>query len=218
MIGQGVLLECLADDAVEEVLLINRSPAGVLHPKCREIVRKNFNDFEDLVSLFARYNACFYCLGISSVGMKEEQYHQVTYGIADAAARAIRASGTDYCFCFVSGAGTDATEKGRSMWARVKGKTENRILSMGFRSAFMFRPGFIEPLKGIKSRTRLYRILYVIFTPLFFVMRPFKKTATNTAAMGNAMIEAALHGYERTILGPYDINQLSARRLSGSGT
>jgi len=158
MVGRGALLECLDDPRVESVLVVTRHSVGVSHPKLREIIHQDFFDFGGLQPEFTGLDACFFCLGVSSVGMSERNYHRLTFELTLAAATTLaNAADGRLTFCYVSGEGTDSTEGGRTMWARIKGKTENAILQLPFRAAYMFRPGYIQPLRGIKSKTRWYQ-------------------------------------------------------------
>ena len=212
MVGKGVLLECLDDARVEHVLLVSRHPIDVSHPKIREIVHADFTAFENLTPAFADIDACFYCLGVTAVGLSEGQYHHLTYDLTLAAATALAsASAGRLRFCYVSGEGTDSTEHGRTMWARVKGKTENALLRLPFKAAFMFRPGYIQPLRGIRSKTRWYQALYDVIGPFYpIVRRLFPKYVTTTTDIGRAMIHVAVSGWSRQILSSGDINQLSS--------
>ena len=212
MVGKGVLLECLDDARVEHVLLVSRHPNDVSHPKIREIVHADFTAFENLTPAFADIDACFYCLGVTAVGLSEGQYHHLTYDITLAAATALAsASAGRLTFCYVSGEGTDSTEHGRTMWARVKGKTENALLRLPFKAAFMFRPGYVQPLRGIRSKTRWYQALYDVIGPFYpIVRRLFPKYVTTTTNIGRAMIHVAVSGWSRHILSSGDINQLSS--------
>ena len=212
MVGKGVLLECLDDARVEHVLLVSRHPIDVSHPKIREIVHADFTAFENLTPAFADIDACFYCLGVTAVGLSEGQYHHLTYDLTLAAATALAsASAGRLTFCYVSGEGTDSTEHGRTMWARVKGKTENALLRLPFKAAFMFRPGYIQPLRGIRSKTRWYQALYDVIGPFYpIVRRLFPKYVTTTTDIGRAMIHVAVSGWSRHILSSGDINQLSS--------
>jgi uncharacterized protein YbjT (DUF2867 family) len=212
MVGKGVLLECLDDARVEHVLLVSRHPLDVSHPKIREIVHADFTAFENLTPAFADIDACFYCLGVTAVGLSEGQYHHLTYDLTLAAATALAsASAGRLTFCYVSGEGTDSTEHGRTMWARVKGKTENALLRLPFKAAFMFRPGYIQPLRGIRSKTRWYQALYDVIGPFYpIVRRLFPKYVTTTTNIGRAMIHVAVSGWSRQILSSGDINQLSS--------
>ena len=213
MVGKGVLLECLDDARVEHVLLVSRHPIDdVSHPKIREIVHADFTAFENLTPAFADIDACFYCLGVTAVGLSEGQYHHLTYDVTLAAARALAsASAGRLTFCYVSGEGTDSTEHGGTMWARVKGKTENALLRLPFKAAFMFRPGYIQPLRGIRSKTRWYQALYDVIGPFYpIVRRLFPKYVTTTTNIGRAMIHVAVSGWSRQLLSSGDINQLSS--------
>jgi len=210
MVGQGVLRECLASPEVESVLLIGRSPSGESHPKVREIVHPDLYDYAGIADQIGGYDACFFCLGVSSSGMSEAEYHRVTYELTLAAAKALRARSPGMTFCYVSGEGTDGTEKARTMWARVKGKTENALLGLGFAHAYMFRPGFIQPLGGIKSKTPSYRVLYSLAGPLFPVIKALAPThVTTTENVGRAMIHVALRPYDKAVLDNRDINAIA---------
>ncbi len=209
MVGQGVLRECLLDPDVKSVLSIVRSPSGQHHPKLRELVHADFFDFSPIESQLAGFDAAFFCLGATSAGKSEEQYSRITYDITMAAAKPLARLSPGMTFVFVSGAGTDSTEHGRAMWARVKGKTENALLRLPFKAAYMFRPAVIQPMHGIRSKTALYRIPYLIlqpFTPIF--TKRFPRYFTTTEQLGRAMIAVAKHGAPRTVLESGDINQL----------
>jgi len=209
MVGQGVLRESLLDPDVESVLAIVRSPTGQKHEKLREIGHKDFFDFSAIEPELTGLDACFFCLGVSSAGMTEESYRRVTYDMTMAAAQTLVKLNPGMTFIFVSGAGTDSTERGRTMWARVKGETENALLRMPFKAAYMFRPGFIQPLHGIKSKTKLYRAFYSVTGPLFPVLKAlFPKSITTTEQLGRAMIKAAKRGAPKAVLESADINGL----------
>jgi uncharacterized protein YbjT (DUF2867 family) len=202
MVGYGVLRECVLDPEVTEVLVIGRSPLGRRHEKLKEIVLPDLADQSGVD--FSGYDACFYCLGVSSSGMSEEKYRHITYDFTMAAARPLAEASPDATFVYVSGLGTDSTEKGRTMWARVKGKTENDVLAL-LPNAYMFRPGYIEPRHGATSRTTLYRIALTIFRPIFPLVRRFS-WATDTEQIGKAMLALAKHGGLEKILDPKAIN------------
>jgi uncharacterized protein YbjT (DUF2867 family) len=209
MVGQGVLRECLLDTEVERVLSIVRHPAGTVHVKLRELVHEDFYDYAAIESELAGYDACFFCLGVTSAGMNETDYTRVTHDLTLAAARTLARKNPGMTFVYVSGLGTDSSEKGRSMWARVKGRTENALLALPFKAAVMFRPGLIRPLHGIKSRTRLYRFSYAVLGPLFPVIGALlPKTVTTTEAVGRAMLAVAKGGAPRPVLETPDINAL----------
>lgn len=207
MVGQGVLRECLLAPDVESVVSIGRGATGQRHPKLRELLHNDFLDFSAIQGQLSGFDACFFCLGVSSAGMSEEQYTRVTYGFTIAAARALAKLNSNMTFIYVSGMGTDSSERGRSMWARVKGKTENELLRLPFRAAYMFRPGAIVALHGIQSRTRLYRILYVPLSPLLpLLYKLFPKYVTTTERIGRAMLKVARQGYPKPVLETADIN------------
>lgn len=208
MIGQGVLRECIADPDVEAVLTIVRTPQHIDHPKVKEIVHSDFFSFDALQQEFANYNACLFCLGVTAVGLSEQEYRRLTYDLTVGVAEVMHKANPQMTFCYVSGKSTNAN--GRQMWARVKGELENKLLSL-FTNAYMFRPGFIQPLNGIKSKTPLYNTIYFFFRPLFFLLRPLKSAVTDTTTLGKAMIRIARNGYEKKIIESTDINKVGAR-------
>ena len=210
MVGQGVLRECLIDSTVESVLTIVRSPTKQQHAKLKTLIHQDFNDFSLIKKELAGYDACFFCLGVSSAGMTEQDYHRVTYDITVAAARALASVNPGMTFIYVSGAGTDSTEQGRMMWARVKGKTENALLRLPFKASYMFRPAFIQPMHGIVSKTKLYRAFYTVTGPLFPALnRFFPRYVTTTEKVGQAMIRVARNGFPEPFLENRDINRIS---------
>jgi len=185
MVGQGVLRECLQDPSVERVLAIGRSAAGQRHDKLRELVVRDFADFSSIERDLSGYDACFFCLGITSAGMSEADYRRVTYDIAMAAARALVKLNPGMTFIFVSGAGADSSEKGRVMWARVKGQTENALLALPFKGVYVFRPAAIQPLHGIRSKTAWINAAYAVVGPLYPVFKAlFPKYVTTTEMVG----------------------------------
>jgi uncharacterized protein YbjT (DUF2867 family) len=209
MVGQGALRECLLDAEVESVLVVGRSPTDQQHAKLREIVHDNFLDYSAIESRLIGYDACFFCLGVSSVGMNEERYRQLTYDITLAAARTLARLNPQMVFVYVTGRGTDSSEKGRLMWARVKGKTENDLLKLPFRAAYMFRPAGIQPLHGIRSKTAWVQAIYVVAAPLLSLLnRVAPKYMTTTEQVGRAMIKVARNGFARPVLESEDINSL----------
>ena len=209
MVGQGVLRECLLDPEVTAVLSIVRSSTGRQHAKLHEIVHKNFFDFSSIESKLSGLDACFFCLGVSSAGMSEQNYRHITYDITLTAAETLVKLNPHMTFILVSGAGTDSSERGRIMWARVKGQTENALLRLPFKAAYMFRPGVIVPLHGIRSRTMLYRIPYSVLGPLLpLLKRLFPNSVTTTEKLGRAMLIAAKWGAPKPILESSDINNL----------
>jgi uncharacterized protein YbjT (DUF2867 family) len=209
MVGQGVLRECLLDADVDRVLSIGRSDTGQSHPTLHEIIRKDLLDFSAIETQLSGFDACFFCLGVSSAGMTEQDYRRVTYDITLAAARTLVRLNPSMTFVYVSGAGTDSSERGRSMWARVKGQTENALLGLPFKAAVMFRPGGIAPLHGITSKTRIYRVLYTLTRPLWPALySAFPQLVTTTEQIGRAMLHVARWGSPKPILETRDINAL----------
>lgn len=209
MVGQGVLRECLLDPYVERVLSIVRAPTGQRESKLRELVHNNFFDFSAMAGELGGYDACFFCLGVSSAGMQESDYRRVTYDITLSAARALAPLNPGMTFIYVSGTGTDSSVKGRTMWARVKGKTENDLLRLPFKAACMFRPGGIVPLHGVKSKTTFVRVLYTVLGPVLPMLYAlFPKYVTTTEQMGRAMLTVAKRGAPKAILETSDINKV----------
>ncbi|WP_412539480.1 NAD(P)H-binding protein [Longispora sp. K20-0274] len=207
MVGQGVLRECLLADDVESVLVVGRAPTGREHPKLRELVRPDLTDLSAVEDQLAGYDACFFCLGVSSAGMSEADYTRITYDVTMAAARPLARLNPDLTFVYVSGAGTDSTEHGRSMWARVKGRTENAVIGL-FRNGYAFRPAFIQPMHGERSRTRWYRIAYVVTTPLFPLIRAVApRHVITTEDISRAMLDVARDGYPRRVLESADLRR-----------
>ena len=211
MVGSGVLIECLQDPRVDSVLAIGRSRSALSHAKLRQIVHDDFFDYTALRDELAGRDACFFCLGVSAAGKSEADYTRLTYDLTMAAARTIADVNPQSVFCYVSGQGTDSTGRARMMWARVKGRTENDLLALPLK-AYMFRPGFIQPLKGVRSRTRLYDAIYKVLGPLYPILRRFfPRSVTTSENVSRAMIEVAANGFERRILENPDINGLAAR-------
>jgi hypothetical protein len=208
MVGEGVLHECLLHPDVEKVLMINRRSAGIKHPKLTEIIHADFFDLPPIQSQLQGYNACFFCLGVSAIGMKEEDYHRQTYQLTLTMAGMLVKLNPDMIFCYVSGAGTDSTEKGRAMWARVKGETENHLMKLPFKKAYMFRPGFIQPTKGLKNTLKWYKYVTWLFPVLVTL---FPQYVSTLRQIGLAMINAARKGYEKQVLEVKDIVALSRR-------
>jgi len=209
MVGQGVLRECLADPDVERVLSVGRSATGQQHPKLREIVHPNLLELASIEADLTGYDACFYCLGVSSAGMSEERYTSITYDLTMVVAGTLLKLNQGMTFIYVSGLGTDSTERGRTMWARVKGKTENALLASPFKAAYMFRPGAIIPMHGIRSKTGWYNAMYAVLKPLFPIARQlFPGSVTTTEQVGRAMLVVAKKGYPKRILESSDISTL----------
>jgi uncharacterized protein YbjT (DUF2867 family) len=201
MVGQGALRECLLDPDVTGVLSIGRNATGQRHPKLRELVHMNLCDYSSIEDQLSGFDACLFCLGVSSAGMSEADYRRITYDITIAAAEALVRLNPNMVFVYISGAGTDSTEKGRLMWARVKGQTENRLLRMPFRAAYMFRPGVIVPLHGIKSSTRVYQLAYTLLGPILpWMQRRWPDQITTTEKLGQAMLKAAKRGAPERVL------------------
>jgi uncharacterized protein YbjT (DUF2867 family) len=211
MVGQGVLRECLLDPDVTGVLSVARSSTGRQHEKLRELLHRDFTDFAALERELTGYDACFFCLGVSSSGMKEADYARVTFDFTLAAAKVLAKANPGMTFIFVSGAGADSSEKGRSMWARVKGRTENALLALPFKATFIFRPGLIQAMHGITSRTKSYRVIYAFLSPFFPLLNAlFPKSITTTERIGRAMLALAKRGGGKTVLGTADINAVTA--------
>ena len=211
MVGQGVLRECLLDGEIEGVLAIGRTATGQTHEKLRELVRKDMFNYADIEEQLRGYDACFFCLGVTSAGMKEADYRHLTYDLTLAAGEALARVDPGMIFIYVSGTGTDSSARGRSMWARVKGATENGLLRLPL-AAYMFRPGVIQPMHGERSKTGLYRVMYVMTGWVIPVLiRVFPKYVTTTERMGRAMIEVAKHGAAKKVLETRDINDLAQK-------
>ncbi|CAI0781922.1 epimerase [Serratia quinivorans] len=209
MVGQGALRECLRDPQVTEVLCIGRSALVQSHAKLRQLTLPDLSDLSAVETQLAGYDACFFCLGVSSAGMNEARYRALTYDLTLAAAGPLARLNPAMTFIYVSGVGTDSSERGRSMWARVKGATENALLALPFH-AVMFRPGAIVPLHGIRSRTRLYDLLYRLFKPLWFgALRLFPQQVTTTERVGLAMLAVARHQTTLRVIEPEEINRLA---------
>ena len=210
MVGQGVLRECLLDPGVESVLVVGRSPTGHEHAKLNEIVRPDLFDLSAIEGELSGYDACFFCLGVSSAGMGEAEYRHLTYDLTLSVARSLAKASPGMTFLYVSGAGTDSTESGRMMWARVKGATENALLRMPFKAAYMFRPGYIQPVHGAQTRTKWYGIVYAVLAPLYPVGEALvPKYVTTTERLGRAMIRVARAGNPDRVLASVDINRVA---------
>jgi uncharacterized protein YbjT (DUF2867 family) len=209
MVGQGVLRECLLDPGVLSVLAVGRSPTGQQHPKLREILLDDFFDFLPIESQLVGYDACFFCLGVSSVGMDEERYRHLTYDLTMAAATTLAKLNPGMVLVYVTGRGTDSTGQGRLMWARVKGKTENDLLKLPFKAAYMFRPAGIQPLHGVRSKTPWVQAIYGVTAPLLSLLnRTSPQYMTTTEQVGRAMIKVARDGYPKPVLESEDINSI----------
>ena len=211
MVGKGVLFECLQNPVVKSVLVINRQSVGVTHPKLREIIHTDFHDFSAIESELRGYHACFFCLGISAAGLSEAAYRHITYDMTLQLAQTLLRTSPQLTFCYVSGAGTDHTLKSRLMWARVKGETENALLELPFRDCYLFRPAFIQPMDGIRSRTPLYNGLYAVLKPFYPLLKNFPQYVTSSQRLAKAMVKIVGQGYEQSRLESADINLLADR-------
>jgi uncharacterized protein YbjT (DUF2867 family) len=208
MVGEGVLHECLQHTDVERVLLINRKASGTSHPKLKEIIHANFFDLAPLEQQLKGFDACFFCLGVSSIGMKEPEFHRLTYILTMHVAQIFANLNPGMIFCYISGAGTDSTEKGRTMWARVKGRTENDLMKLPFKKVYNFRPGVLQPTKGLKNTLGLYKYLGWLLPIIKLVAT---KYICSLKELGTAMINAVTKGYEKQVLEVKDIIVLSKR-------
>ena len=208
MVGEAVLHECLQHPSIQSVLIINRKPSGMAHPKLKEIIHSNFFDLSAIENQLAGYDACFFCLGVSSVGMKEPEYYNLTYTLTLHVAETLSKQNPQMVFCYVSGASTDSTEKGKSMWARVKGKTENDLMKLPFKKAYMFRPGYMQPTDGLKNTLVYYKYLSWLYP---VVRKLFPQFVSTLKELGLAMINAALYGYEKQVLEVKDIVALAKK-------
>ena len=209
MVGQGVLRECLLDSDIRRVLTVGRAPTGQQHPKLHDLVHADLFDITPLENDLTGIDACFFTLGVTSAGMSEADYTRITYDLTMAVATKLVQWNPRMTFVFVSGMGTDSTESGRTMWARVKGKAENALLRLPFARAYMFRPGFIQPMHGIRSRTTSYRVFYTLLAPIVPIMRRLLPSyVTTTERLARAMITVAKHGAPETILETAAINRL----------
>ena len=205
MVGQGVLRECLLDPEVELATTVGRSSTGMQNPKLREIVHADLEDYTSIAGELAGYDACFFCLGVSSSGMKEAAYERVTYRFTLAAAETLSRVNPEMTFIYVSGASTDSSERGRIMWARVKGRTENALLRLPLK-AYMFRPGLIQPLDGIVSKTPAYRLIYGLAKPVLPLLQwALPNYVLSTRDIGKAMLAVAKRGYAKKVLETSDI-------------
>lgn len=208
MVGEGVLHECLLDPHVDAVLVINRKTCGVIHPKLKEIIHPDFFDLSSIESLLTGYNACFFCLGVSAIGMNEQEYFRLTHTLTMHVSGILSKLNPQMTFCYISGSGTDSSEKGRAMWARVKGKTENDLFKMPFKQVYAFRPGYMHPTKGLKNTPRYYKFIIWMYP---FFRRVFPKMVSTLAELGKAMINTARFGYAKQILEVEDIIVMSMK-------
>lgn len=202
MVGEGVLHECLKHPLVERILVINRKPCGYSDPKLTEIIHTNFYDLSTIEKQLSGYNACFFCLGVSSVGMKEPEYFEKTYTLTMHVAQTLVSQNPDMIFSYISGSGTDSTEKGRSTWARVKGKTENDLMKLPFKKVYAFRPGYMQPTKGLKNTLPYYKYMDWMYPMLKTFFPGFTSTL---AELGLAMINATAYGFKKSVVEVRDI-------------
>lgn len=208
MVGQGALRECLLDDGVTEVLSVGRSCSGISDGKTKEVLQKDLYDLSPIEEQLRGYDACFFCLGVSAAGMKEADYRRVTYDLTLSVATTLVRLNPAMAFEYVSGAGTNA--KSRQMWARVKGETENALLGLGFKGAYMLRPGYIQPLHGIESKTKLYQTMYDVVTPLYPMMvKVFRRWVISTEELGRVMIQIAREGAPKQVLEAADLVRIA---------
>jgi uncharacterized protein YbjT (DUF2867 family) len=214
MVGAGVLRECLNAADVSLIQTIGRTATGQRHDKLREVVHPDLWNYAPIEAALSDFDVCFFCLGVSSSGMKEPAYRRVTYDLTLAAARALAPRNPNMTFAYVSGAGTDSSEKGRLMWARVKGETENALRRLPFKAVYLFRPGLIQPLDGVPSKTRWYRVAYAVIGPFLPVARSlFPRYVLTTRQIGQAMLTVARRGWPQPILEPGDIYRAAAADL-----
>ena len=204
MVGEGVLHVCLNSPEVESVLVINRKPCGVNHPKLKEIIHKDFMHLSPILEMLSSYNACYFCAGVSSVGKKEEEYKRITYDLTLSFANTLVQLNPEMVFTYVSGVGTDSSEKGKSMWARVKGKTENDLMNLPFRDVYAYRPGYIQPIKGLRNTYKAYKL----FSPFYPILEKlFSKYVGTLDEIGNSMIKVTRSGYNKKVLEIVDIRK-----------
>jgi len=208
MVGEGVLHKCLQHENVEQVLVINRKPCGIVHPKLKEIIHGDFFNISPIEKQLAGYDACFFCLGVSSVGMKKDQYYELTYTLTMYIATRLSQLNPAMIFCYISGAGTDSSEKGRMAWAKLKGKTENNLIKLPFKKVYAFRPGVLIPTKGLKNTQRFYKYLGWLI-PVIKMISPV--SVSSLKQLGLAMIHVVLKGYDKQVLEVKDINKLAKK-------
>lgn len=208
MVGEGVLHECLSHPLIKEILIINRKSACIKHPKVKEIIHSNFHDFSSIENQLIGYDACLFCLGVSSVGMNEAKFYELTYKLTMHVAKTLSEINPGSIFCYISGAGTDSTEKGRIMWARVKGKTENDLMKLPFGKVYNFRPGILTPTKGLKNTLNFYKYLGFL-VPVIKVVAP--NSISTLKDLGQVMIDAVTKGYLKNFIEVKDINSLAKK-------
>ncbi len=210
MVGKGVLLECLDRPEIASVLSVGRSSLNMDHPKLKELIIDSFFELTAIEEQLSGYDACYFCLGTSAAGKTEEEYHKISYDLTLKFARALLEHNDSMTFCYVSGKGTYSTEKGPMMWARIKGKTENALLNLSFSKAYMFRPAYIHPMKGTRTKVLVYALLYILLTPLYPLLKRLPQYVTDTQTLGQAMINITLNQPEITRIESIDINQIGS--------
>lgn len=213
MVGEGVLHEALNDAAVESILVVGRRSCNIKHQKLNEVLHNDFYDYTTILDRLRGHNACFFCLGVTSLGKTEHEYRRLMYDLTMAAARALSQLNPEMVFCYISGAGTDSTEQGRSMWARVKGKTENDLMRLPFKAVYAFRPGYIRPTPGLKNSLTFSKVLSPLYPALSLL---FPMYVCSLRDLGRSMIRAAENGYPKRVLECIDITQLAQTQVSGS--
>ena len=212
MVGRAALNGCLESPQVKRVLMVNRRPLAINHPKLQELVIRDFTRLEGQEEQLTGYNACIFCAGVSSMGLSREEYHKLTYDLTLSFARVLLSWNTDLSFVYISGKGTDSTEKKGPMWARVKGKTENALLALPFKNSYMFRPGYIQPKGAIRSKVLLYTWLYTLLSPFYPLFKKlFPNSVTSSDALARALLRGFTDGYEKHVLETEDINALAVK-------
>lgn len=206
MVGEGVLHECLQDPGISSVLVINRKPGSIQHPKLKEIIHGDFFELSSIEGQLTGYDACYFCLGVSAIGMNEEDYYKMTYTLTLYMAQVLSKVNPEMVFCYVSGSGTDSTEKGRVMWARVKGKTENDLMNLPFKKVYAFRPGYLQPTKGLRNVKKYYHYMSWMY-PFFSTV--FPSFVSTLKELGQAMIQVTKNGYSKKVLEVKDIVKLA---------
>ena len=210
MIGKGVLLECLKSDTISEILIINRAPIGISNPKLKEIILSNFLDFSSIKNQLKGFDACFHNMGVSSASLSTEDYLKYTYSATKNLAEVLVENNSKMVFIYVSGQGTDSSEKGKINWANVKGKTENMVFKIGFEYSYAFRPGAIIPGKGIKSKTSWVNLMLILFKPFYGILRKFD-SVTTSENIGKAMINCVKYASEEKIMNNRSINKMAKK-------
>ncbi len=209
MVGKAVLLECLEDERIKEVTCIARKSLDIKHPKLRVLICKDFNNLNELSSKIQGYNVCYYAIGIPSSGLSEDDYNRITYDYTIAAAEMLLVNNPNLIFCYVSAKGADSSEKSNNMWARVRGKTENKLMSYPFKKFYSFRIGYVLPMKGVKSNVKNYRIFYALSSPFYGLIKNFPSFACTTVEVAQAMINVNYFDYNSSILESRDIIKVS---------